>query len=413
MGKDSLIKSTTKKKATAKKTKEVKAAATKKSKAAKPKSAPKSKTAPKKKTTAKTKAPTAVKTKKPAAAKTKKTAAAKPKTRKTAATQKPKLSIRDLTMKSFDPWKPDQLYTAPEKSKQSFTAPSFFSGISDSEASRLKEILFRQFDLTAVPEKAVKAKAAQEPVPDAAPTSAVEEAKPMDAPPICQAPAARTASDPSDKLLKYGGAVFVLLIALIIGASFQNQTRYYIKASDGAVDIWQGKFSPMGTRLLISLPGATMPKTLKPEYTKNEALTLAFNHFIEKADALLTVEGMPDFKGIKSYLKRALTFATSDGLRKIANARINTIDLMILVYKADIAGSKGTLKELQSALAYLQQAAGLTVNASQEKLVQEKIGAIQSQIEILKKKETGTGQKRKNAVAPTLSIQMAPDLPLP
>jgi colicin import membrane protein len=396
MGKDSLIKSTTKKKTTAKKsdgaekTKKVKADAAKKPKAAKTKSVPKAaktKSAPK---------PKAV-TKKKTTAKIKKPTAAKPKARKTAAPQKAKLTIQDLIMKSFDPWKPDKLYTVPDKPRQTFDAPSFLSGMDDTDAQRLKKILFRRFDLTAPPEKTTAAEAVEEIVPKVVPAPVADDARSpsVDTPSDIKPPVSQKVSDPSDKIIKYGVAVFVLLIALIVGASIQNQSRYFIIASDGAVDVWQGKFSPMGKRLIISLPGATMPKTQKSVYTKKEAMAPAFNYYIEKADALLTVEGMPDFTGIKSSLNRALIFATSDDLRSMAKTRINTIDLMILLYKADVSGTKGTLKDLTAALAYLEEAATFGVNAAQEALIREKINGIKAEIAKLKKKQPVQAKKEK------------------
>ena len=69
---------------------------------------------------------------------------------------------------------------------------------------------------------------------------------------------------------------------------------------------------------------------------------LAFKYYVSKADALMEVPGMPDFVGIKSYLNRALFFATTKSLRQTAEARINQIDRMILFYKADVAATKGT-----------------------------------------------------------------------
>jgi len=123
MGKDSLIKSTAKKKSVAKK----KSAASKKS-AAKPKAA-KKKTAAKKKSTAKPKA-------------TKKKSAAKKKS-----VQK-KITIKDLLKKQYDAWKPDLVYSVNQSGQDSenYTAPPFVSTSDPQETDRIKKLLFKKFD---------------------------------------------------------------------------------------------------------------------------------------------------------------------------------------------------------------------------------------------------------------------------
>ena len=56
---------------------------------------------------------------------------------------------------------------------------------------------------------------------------------------------------------------------------------------------------------------------------------------IDKTDALIHIMGMPDFIGIKTYLNRALTFATTDDHRKAVHIRLDRIDRVILYYKAE------------------------------------------------------------------------------
>jgi hypothetical protein len=107
------------------------------------------------------------------------------------------------------------------------------------------------------------------------------------------------------------------------------------------------------------MPGVQKPAEIKAVYTKEAVFPLAFNFYVSKADALMAVSGMPDFVGIKSYLNRALSFATTEEHRQTAYARINQIDRMILFYKADVAATKGTRSGLETALDYLDQAAAL------------------------------------------------------
>jgi len=180
-----------------------------------------------------------------------------------------------------------------------------------------------------------------------------------------------------EKITKYLVAACLVLLAIItIGYSFSNKNKYYINVTDGAVEIWQGKFAPMGASLFITLPGAQPPESIQAVYSKEEVFPFAFNYYIDRADALLDTPGMPDFKGIKLYLNKALSFGTTPDLSKAAYTRLNSIDLMILVYRADVAASKRTISGFEAALGYLNKAALLELNDSQTELIKQKIESI-------------------------------------
>ncbi|MEA3427877.1 MAG: hypothetical protein U9Q84_01375 [Thermodesulfobacteriota bacterium] len=184
------------------------------------------------------------------------------------------------------------------------------------------------------------------------------------------------------KSIKYLVAFFVILVlaALVIYSSFSNMKNYYIKATDGAVEIRQGKFAPMSRGLFITLPGAQAPQSIKEVYSKEEVFPFIFNYYINRADALLDIPGMPDFDGIKFYLNKAIFFGTTDDLRKKAYARLNSIDMMILQYKADVAVSRETVDGFKTALEYLNKAALLDLDTDQKKLINQKIKSITAKI---------------------------------
>ncbi|MEE8431760.1 MAG: hypothetical protein V3S16_10960, partial [Candidatus Desulfatibia sp.] len=185
-----------------------------------------------------------------------------------------------------------------------------------------------------------------------------------------------TVDDPMEKAMKYTAAVFVLLIALIIAASSMNSNKYYIKPADGTVEIWKGGFSPMGEELLIMLPGVQPPETIKDVYSKTDIFPLISNYYVEKADTLLQVPGMPDFEGIRDYLNTAMSYATSAEASQIAQARLNDIDLMILMFKTSVAESKGTIAAYEEAKGYLAEAAELDIDDLKLDLVKQKMEAI-------------------------------------
>jgi len=345
MGKNSLLKSTSKAK---------KKSTAKKKAAAKAKAAPKAKATPKVKASPKAKA--LPKAKKAPAAKT---------TRK-------KVSVKDLIMKKFDVWKPETLYTvSPDKTdSKDFIAPPFFSG-SEEENRRIKELLLKKFDLAEI--KAAAEKPAE-------PEVSVSYDPPDSGDTITD--------DPMEKAMKYLAAAFAVLIALVIGSSMINKNKFYIHATDGALEIWQGRFAPMGEACLISLPGVQPPEKIKDIYSESEAFPLIFNYYVEKADTLLTVPGLPDFEGIKTYLNKALAYATTPAANEAVFSRLNNIELMILLYKADVSASKPTLSDLNQAKGYLSEAAKLDIEDLKVNLIHQKMDAVDQQIAALKAKKT-------------------------
>jgi hypothetical protein len=185
-------------------------------------------------------------------------------------------------------------------------------------------------------------------------------------------------------LLAITGFIFIVLIGLVIRVSYYNTKKYYLKSAAGAVEIWQGTFSPGEKKRILIMPGVQMPAKTKEVYAKEDVYPLASKFYVSKADALMEVPGMPDFVGIKSYLNRALSFATTEDLRQTAHARINQIDRVILFYKADVAATKGTRTGFETALDYLDQAAKLNPDEIETELIQKKKASIYELLETLK-----------------------------
>jgi len=172
-------------------------------------------------------------------------------------------------------------------------------------------------------------------------------------------------------------ACLILFTLLTIFASYTNMKHYYVTEKDGAVEIWQGRFAPKGKKRLMTFPGVDSPAKLKPVYSWNDICPLAFRYYLNKADTISEVPGVPDFDGIQYYLSKALAFATTEEQRKMVISRRFAIDIMILVYKADISMSKGTLKDLTSALSYLQQAKALDLNGHHTDAINQRIDSLQ------------------------------------
>lgn len=362
MGKDSLLKSTSKKNTSTKKNPAKKQVV--KAKAAKTKASKQTNTTKKdKKTTS------LIATKKT-------TPAGKTAASKTVSTKK--RSSENIILRKFKPWKPQRLFhSVPDKTYlENFVAPPLIPPDDTAEAERLKKILFRKFDLSGSSENGA------EHFPS--PAESVQKES-IDTLP--QAYAKRL--DPMTKMLTYLAAGLVFIVALIIAASTSNHANYYITATDGAVEIWRGRFAPMGEERILLLPGAQMPKSVKAVYTENEIKDFAFRYYLDKADTLLEASGMPDFEGIRLFLNTALLYGQTPELRRAAADRMNTIDMMTYLYKADVAASKGTLTGYQTALGFLGKAAALDLDEAQLELIRKKIKSVEELIVSLQAKSAG------------------------
>jgi colicin import membrane protein len=191
-------------------------------------------------------------------------------------------------------------------------------------------------------------------------------------------------ADPAEKMLYYGVAGFVLLVLVIVLASWMNTQHYYAKTSDGAVGIWQGKFAPKGAKHLISFPGLQMAKPIKEVYTANEVFPIIYQYYLDKADMLLEVPGMPDFDGVKEYLDKSLAYATTREMKKIIKSRLDSINLMVLLYKAEVVASKNTLEDLETALGYLKKALAYEMDELDSARLKQKVELVRTKIKDLK-----------------------------
>jgi hypothetical protein len=187
-------------------------------------------------------------------------------------------------------------------------------------------------------------------------------------------------SDPVDNTIKLVAAGLAFLILLVVGASASNSFKYYLAQNQGALEIWKGKFAPLGKKMVIALPGVPAPEPLEAVYSADDVYPIVFQHYIDKADTLLDVPGIPDFDGIKATLKTALEYGSTSSLRTIAYNRLDNIDRLILTYKAEVAASRGTIDDLKAAVGFLTDADQLTTDEAQQALNAQKIAAHEAAI---------------------------------
>ncbi len=200
-----------------------------------------------------------------------------------------------------------------------------------------------------------------------------------------------------DKTTKILAAAVIGVLLLIGAASMSNMGNYYLKPTDKALEIWRGKFAPKGQKLFMTLPGVKAPANIKSVYSKKDVFPLIFNHYIAQADALLSKKEMPDFAAINAYLHQAEPFAVTSALKESISARQRTLDLMVLLYKAEAAASARTQAGLEKALGYLAAADRLAGSEGEKALVAEKKSAIDKTLAAMRKAKARKAAAQKKA----------------
>jgi colicin import membrane protein len=451
MGKDSLLESTSKKKTAAKgdaKKPVKKKSAAKKATGAKT-TAKAKKAAPAKKTTA---------TKKSAPA-PKKSAAQKAAPPKGAATKAQKATAKspakkptrkELLWKKFDTYPTGVLYTPAVRTRpdQAAEAPSYFSGMPEAAAQKAREYLKRQFvwadikaagekyaaKLAAQAEEEAKRKAEEEAkrkaeeeakrkAEEEAKRKAEEEAKRKAEEEAKRKAAAQTPPPPADagagsgfNPMKIGIAGFCAIILLLIVSSYSNTKHYYITPKDGAVEIWRGTFAPMGKTRVMILPGIQMPQEQKEVYGWQDAYRLMYQYYIEKADALLQVPGVPDTAGLNQNLEMAIRYAPNRELLDKARARLVSIRMQTLVQKAQAALNRGTIESAKEAIGFLKEAQHYDLSDAEAEMIQRKIDeaeAILANREMAKAEAEKAAAEKEALEAEAQSLKEASDNPPP
>jgi hypothetical protein len=121
------------------------------------------------------------------------------------------------------------------------------------------------------------------------------------------------------------GVCVAVLLTLMIGTSVNNSGKYYIKDTHAGLEIWKGQFAPISTEKLAFLKDMDFTGTTKAIYSKEEALPIPFNYYMDKAEALIKSESVPEFEAIIDFVEKASKFAiTPEQKETIALYRTKT-----------------------------------------------------------------------------------------
>jgi len=194
-------------------------------------------------------------------------------------------------------------------------------------------------------------------------------------------PEEKKTMDSTQKMASVGLVVLALLLVMVLWSSASNVGKFYVKQVDGQLEIWKGRFSPKGMDKVFILNSTSMSVEPKDVYSKEEAYTLIFEGIIADADALLGTDEMPDFELIRRTLASAEPFAFTGEMAQRLQKRLDKIDMMALVYKADILAGKGTVEDLTRARESLKKAIGLNLDEAEKGLIQQKISWVDQMLE--------------------------------
>jgi hypothetical protein len=316
------------------------------------------------------------------------------------------VSIAELLKRKFDIVAPTMLYVPPAAASRIIEAPPFVSGLEPAETERVRKLLFKTFDLSvpdpvpAEPEPivpVVEEKAPEPVVEEKAPEPEVKVVEPEPAPEMAAIePAAQTAPCPPEKskrkfmegldpLIKkaiYAGCGLAAVFLLISIASFSNMSQYFLINKGDAVEVWQGRFAPLGTDRIAVLTGARMLKNTKSAYTRAEVSPLIIENYVRRADDLMVTKGVPDFEAIHTLLKDALSYAEGEEVRGNILQRLNRIEMTALVFKATISAGKESRSDLETAREYLTKAGWLAKEKSETEMIQQKLKAVNDKLSV-------------------------------
>ena len=236
---------------------------------------------------------------------------------------------------------------------------------SEEDKAKLRKLLFKSFD-----EEPSQKRGGTEKGVVSEPATVESRKEPPYTPPP---------EEPMDKTLKYAVGAFALVIAILLMASFSNSNRFYLKQNEQMVEVWRGRFAPMGE---IRVASFSDPKMLagvprQASYTKKQAFGVIYSYLVERADEILNTGETPDLKAVKSYLTHASKYALSEPDKGGIRMRLNSINYLVLCGKADVALSKGTRPDFETAKKHLTEAIPLASTDLQKDMLAKKLAAIE------------------------------------
>jgi hypothetical protein len=234
---------------------------------------------------------------------------------------------------------------------------------SEQDEERIKRLLFKRFD-EGVPPR-------EEAAPEAPEPKAAEPPSPPSYTPPPQ--------EPVDKTFRYAAGALACVIAILLLASLSNSNKFSFIQKDRMVELWQGRFAPMGWHRIASFsdPNILAGVEQRKAYSKKQAYAILSDYFVNRADEILRTGETPDLKTAKSYLGHASKYALTDARQQEIRKRLNRMNFLVLLGKGELARSKGTLADFETAKEYLTQAVPYASTDLEKDMLTKNLAAIE------------------------------------
>jgi hypothetical protein len=115
----------------------------------------------------------------------------------------------------------------------------------------------------------------------------------------------------------------------------------------------------------------------KKAYSKKQAFGILSDYFINRADEILKTGETPDLKAAKSYLGHASKYALTDARQQEIRRRLNRMNFLVLLGKGELARSKGTVPDFETAKKYLMQAIPYASTDLEKDMLAKNLAAIE------------------------------------
>ncbi|MGD9022259.1 MAG: helix-turn-helix domain-containing protein [Deltaproteobacteria bacterium] len=264
-----------------------------------------------------------------------------------------------------------------EQLAESKLSPEETQTMTSASDDKTRKLLFKRFDKEASKK------------PEKAEAPATKVAKEPPSPPSYSPPP----EAPKDKTFMYAIGAFAFVIAILLLASLSNSNQFYFKKNDQMVELWQGRFAPMGSYRVASFsdPRIVAGVQLQQPLNRKKAYGLLSDYFINRADEILKTGEMPDLKAARSYLSHASKYAVSDQRRQEVKTRLDRMNFLVLLGKGELARSRGTIPDFETAKGYLTEAIPYASTDLEKDMITKSLAATEYAIA---KNKIGKGEKQ-------------------
>jgi hypothetical protein len=237
------------------------------------------------------------------------------------------------------------------------------------------------------------------PAPEPSAVPEPEKAMPPAASVIWSPPPSACAGPPLDEKEPPNTALRVLIgclaavFAVLMIASALNANNFYLEPTAAGLEIWRGKFSPRGKTLVEILPDVDLSVPVKSAYSRDEAMTVVFEYYMNQANHRAGVAAEPDFDAVAAQYAQARTYAPTSAQATLADNRLRTIRAQSLISAAELATVNPTPQNIDKALALLHEAAELATDRTQQQLIRVKIDELTA--------KTGAGEEAQATPIPS------------